>query len=151
MPHIQKLSWEQFEKDVDTLSQYILQDPRSKKLEYVLIITRGGLVPGYFIAQNLKIKKIKTICLESYTPDRKQDSTLRHMQIDGFSEKILEPEKWLIVDEIADSGKSISFVKSLFPNVLSCCLYTKNTDFCDFYGKHIEKDAWIDFPWEKYE
>lgn len=151
MTTIKKFSWDTITQKIEHFAQKIKQDPRSVQFEYLLIITRGGLIPGYFLAQELGIKKIKTLCLQSYTADRSQDTQLQHLTIPGFSEHITEPQKWLIVDEIADSGKSLAFVKQRYPTVATACLFTKNKDFCDFFGEHIPQDIWIDFPWEKYE
>lgn len=152
MPTIQKLTWEQFEHDMMTLIKNIKSDSRSNLIDHLLIITRGGLIPGAFLAQQLGIKNIKTLCLQSYSDDRSQHSTIQHLSIDGFEhEAIQEPHRWLIIDEMADSGKSIQFVKRLYPAVLTACVYVKNPKICDFYATILNDDAWIDFPWETYE
>lgn len=152
MPNIKKLTWEQFEYDMVNLVQTIKADSRTQSVDHLLIITRGGLIPGGFLAQHLGIKKVKTLCLQSYSDNRSQQSTLQHLSIDGFeNETITNPRRWLIVDEMADSGQSIVFAKEKYPDVLTTCVYVKDPDIVDFYSVLLEPDVWIDFPWEVYD
>lgn len=151
MPIIQKLSWQQFETDMLTLVQRIKSDPRSKSLDHLLLITRGGLIPGGFLAQHLGIKKIKTLCLQSYSDDRTKQSSIERLVVQGFEkEEILEPHRWLILDEMTDTGNSILYAKNLYPDVLTACVYVKDPTITDFYSVVLDSDAWIDFPWELY-
>ncbi len=140
------LSWVEAEKLSELLAQKIKDSDH--KFDHLLLPTRGGLVPGYFIARELGIRKIKTICIESYR-ETKQDE-LQYHAVDGFPEAIKEPEKWLIVDDIADTGKTLDFLTKKFPGVQTACLLQKKSSIdCDFFGAMVDDDTWVDFPWEK--
>ena len=58
----------------------------------------------------------------------------------------------LIIDDIADSGKTFSDLKEQFPNPKYGALHYKETSVFepDYYGKKIPEDyGWIVYPWEK--
>jgi len=58
----------------------------------------------------------------------------------------------LIIDDIADSGKTFSKLKEQFPNPKYAALQYKevSTFKPDYYGEKIDKDfGWIVYPWEK--
>ena len=141
----QILSWEKCEELAVVLSQSILKS--GNVFEYLLLPTRGGLIPGYFVARELGIRKIKTICLESY--DGQGQSALKYLEINGFSEEISDPEKWLIIDDILDTGVTIDFLNKKYPGISSACLMTKANGKCDFWAEKVDPDIWIQFPWEK--
>ena len=58
----------------------------------------------------------------------------------------------LILDDIADSGKTFKDLEQDFPKPKYGALHYKNTSVFepDFYAKEIDKDfGWIVYPWEK--
>jgi len=58
----------------------------------------------------------------------------------------------LVLDDIADSGKTFSELKKEFPNPKYAALQYKevSTFKPDYYGEKIDKDfGWIVYPWEK--
>ena len=90
---------------------------------------------------------IETINLSSYK-DQKAGH-IKEVLIDGFSKKILNPEKCLLVDDIFDSGQTIKHVQSLFPAIDAACTYARWPQHSLAYvGGILNNDTWIDFPWE---
>ena len=58
----------------------------------------------------------------------------------------------LILDDIADSGKTFKDLEEDFPKPKYGALHYKNTSVFepDYYAKEIDKDfGWIVYPWEK--
>jgi len=58
----------------------------------------------------------------------------------------------LILDDIADSGKTFSDLKSELPNPkYGALVYKESSIFIpDYYGEKVDKDyGWIVYPWEK--
>ena len=58
----------------------------------------------------------------------------------------------LVIDDIADSGKTFQDLEEEFPNPKYGALHYKTTSVFepDFYGEEIEEDfGWIVYPWEK--
>ena len=60
--------------------------------------------------------------------------------------------KLLILDDIADSGKTFEDLKKEFPNPKYAALQYKEVSSFepDYYGEKIDSDyGWIVYPWEK--
>lgn len=144
------LTWSEFEQKTLELVKKIKADPEHKKFKNILALTRGGLIPAYFVARELGIKNIKTMCLVSYGDTREQ-SEIKHLKIDGFSEEIYDPEHWLIIDDICDSGKTLDFVEAMYPKTKSACVYVKEIRDCDYYAEKVPNELWLNFPWERYD
>lgn len=138
-------SWMRFKVDAENLSQII--KTRNKKITGILAITKGGLIPAYFIAKKLGINIVKTLCISSYK-DKKRGG-ITHHKIDGFSEEIKNPENWLVIDDIADSGATLNFVRKLYPKIKTATIWTKeNINKPDYYPPANLAKSWIRFPWE---
>lgn len=146
--NIRKVSWE----DTEKLSVQLADQIEKSGLEFdaILCVIRGGMIPSYLVARELGITQVRNICLQAYGNSRKKGE-LQHVTIDGFTEEISNPKRWLIVDDIADSGTTIAWLRKRYPGIRSACLFSKHVDRCDFCAELISEDAWIDFPWEKYE
>ncbi|PID70013.1 hypothetical protein CSB37_04110 [bacterium DOLZORAL124_38_8] len=143
------LTWQEFEAEAVELGKKIkAQHPN--KFKHILALTRGGLIPAYFLARELGIKSIKTMCLVSYGDTRDQDE-IKHLKIDGFSEEITNTDEWLVVDDICDTGKTLDFVETVYPNIESACLYIKEHRSCTYYNQQVPNELWLNFPWERYE
>jgi len=141
-----KLSWEQFYKDCLFLGKKIKQ--AHKKIDRIIAISRGGLIPARILSDFLQLS-ISNIVISSYS-NLKQ---LKEPKIIEVSEIDLKDKSILIVDEVSDTGKT--FVRALkyfkekpVKNIVTCAPYIKpKTQFIpDFYHKSI--DAWIVFPYD---
>jgi len=123
------------------------------KPDLLVAISRGGWVPGRVLSDLLENPDIATIKVEHYigiykTRARPKITQPLPIEVDG--------KRILLVDDIADSGKSLKLVKKhLFDqgaaDVKICALYSKpwsivTPDFCA-----CTTDAWICFPHEIYE
>ncbi len=123
------------------------------KPDLLVAISRGGWVPGRVLSDLLENPDIATIKVEHYigiykTRVRPKITQPLPIEVDG--------KQILLVDDIADSGKSLKLVKKhLFDqgaaDVKICALYCKpwsivTPDFCA-----RTTDAWICFPHEIYE
>lgn len=141
-----KLSWEQFYKDCLFLGKKIQES--KVKIDRLIAISRGGLIPARILSDFLKLP-ISNIVISSYT-NLKQ---LKEPEIIEVSEIDLKDKSILIVDEVSDTGKT--FIRALkyfqekpVKNLLTCAPYIKpKTQFIpNFYQKII--DAWIVFPYD---
>ncbi len=141
------LSWKEFEDQMVEVSKKI-QEKKQGKVKHILALTRGGLIPAYFLARELGIKSIKTMCLVSYGDTQKQEE-IQHLTVDGFSEEIENVDEWIVVDDICDTGTTLSFVENKYPGIESACLYVKEHRDCNFYYKQVPNSTWLVFPWEK--
>ena len=150
-PKLVKTSWEEVHKTIAEISKQI--DPA--KVDVILGVAVGGMVPAALFSRQLDNKNILTISLSSYTSNNEQrDIFLRNRPAKCY----LEGKNVLIIDDILDSGTTIGAVKKLLLeeyNVKSVQIAAVfiNTDHCQFYPDYwgIETTDWIVFPWEKFE
>jgi len=121
---IEVCSWENYENLIK-----IILNQLNKKYKNVYGIPRGGLIGAVLISHQLNIPLI--------TNDN--DIT----------------KKTLIVDDICDSGKTLRmFIHKIYPTTKEidvAVLHLKyNSKFKPtFYGKKLETDNWIKYPYEK--
>jgi hypothetical protein len=141
-----KLSWQQFYKDCLFLGEKIKS--KKEKIDKIIAISRGGLVPARIISDYLSLP-ISNIVISSYT-NLKQ---LKEPEVIEVANMDLKDKNILIIDDVSDTGKT--FIRALkhFANektkkILTASPYIKpKTQFIpDFYHKSI--DAWIVFPYD---
>jgi hypothetical protein len=128
-----------------------------KKSKYnpdlLVAVARGGWVPGRILSDLLENQNVATIKVEHYVDIYK---TINKPEITQPLPIDVRGKKVLIVDDIADSGKSLKLVREHLlkqgaKNVKICALYCKpwsviTPEFCA-----RKTDAWIWFPHEIYE
>jgi hypoxanthine phosphoribosyltransferase len=118
--------------------------------DIVLGIARGGLVPAASLAYALDCKNLFTMNVEFYTgvgttldapvmlPPLLDTADLVDMAV-------------LVVDDVADTGKTLELVRSVIAEHVSearsAVLYQKPRSVIDaeYVWKHT--DRWINFPW----
>lgn len=147
-------SHEQFKQDMGVLAGYIL----AKDIAYdgILSIVRGGLYPTAELAQLLNIRHIETVCLKSYESQERQELKVVEKSILPM---INLDDNWLIVDDIADSGETLNFVKKHYTNrqgqgaglldTLTIHWKTKSIITPTYFVKTVPEDVWIQYPWER--
>lgn len=143
------LSWSQIEQMVKQLAQTM----QGRSFDGMMAVTRGGLMPAGMIAYHLGIRNILVAAVQFYSGvGRRADApTFLQFPADPF----LSGKTLLIVDDIWDSGKTISAVKSrvvaaggtpvtaVLHYKPSASLYPERPDY------YVEPtDAWIVYPWE---
>jgi hypoxanthine phosphoribosyltransferase len=143
--------YDNFKNDIDFLKYKI--NYRKFYPDIIVGITRGGLVPAVYLSHAFNVKLIPVNW--SYLDDDKQDKT-------AFS--ILTKMKTyniLIVDDICDSGRTISTLvndlvaTSNFRVKTATLWYNVDQPFVvDFYintiSRHSDK-RFVIFPWEKHK
>ncbi len=123
------------------------------KPDVVVGIIRGGLIPARILTDLLEAPLLATIQIEFYTDiaQTKQAPTVKQALTVSVGGK-----KVLLVDDIADSGKSLELAKNYLQQrsaaeVKTTTLYFKPQSIIepDFYEK--QTSSWIVFPWETRE
>tara|TARA_B100001093_G_C26021998_1_gene674320 strand:- start:26 stop:484 length:459 start_codon:yes stop_codon:yes gene_type:complete len=124
--------------------------------DYILAISGGGLIPGRIIRKVLK-KPVISVNISYYDSDDNIQSEPQIIQ--WIDSKIIENKKILIIDEIDDTGKTISYlinklqesnVSELGIGVLHNKLKPKEYNLNNikyFCGSEIP-DKWVVYPWE---
>jgi len=114
----------------------------NKKYDVILGITNGGIIPSRLMALELDIDHIQFI------PVRNKKLYLEEMP------QLATDKKYLVVDEIYDTGETFSKVRCAMRNF--DCDYAflmrrfndTNGNETAFIGKTLNHDKWIVFPWE---
>ncbi|MDI6642605.1 MAG: phosphoribosyltransferase [Candidatus Hodarchaeaceae archaeon] len=130
------------------------QIKRSKyKPDLLVAVARGGWIPGRVLSDLLENPNVATIKVEHYVDIYK---TLSKPEITQPIPIDVNGKKILLVDDIADSGKSLKLVKEHLlsqgaADVKICALYYKPWSIVvpDFSARMT--DAWIWFPHEIFE
>jgi hypoxanthine phosphoribosyltransferase len=147
------LSWEEVEKLIDHLIPQF-----ETEFEVMVIVTRGGLVPGGMLAELLNISSVVTASVDFPFEAERQAAKLlawpRFIQFPDDSQ--LNGRNILVVDDVWGSGRTITAVKNRvaaaggFP--FTCVLHYNpyRSLFApaepDYYA--ASTDAYIIYPWE---
>jgi hypoxanthine phosphoribosyltransferase len=170
-------SWQDVERQTQEILRQIHNN--SWRPDYVVGLTRGGLVPANLISQYLSIPME---CLKvSLRDNAGQPESNLWMAEDAYGYEVVDPmhgsdsrKKILIVDDINDSGATLNWIKqdwqsSCFPNdqerwaqvwgnnVRVAVLVDNESSKSKFPVSYsavdlnkAEKDVWIVFPWESW-
>lgn len=111
----------------------------------ILAVTRGGLVPAGILSQSMNIRRIEVINIKSY-----EEKTQTDMEILNKPHLEGEEENWIVLDDLSDSGKTLKYIRSLYPKAFYAALLVKpkGKDAPDLYSQEFPQDVWIHFPWE---
>ncbi len=121
--------------------------------DLLVAVSRGGWIPGRVLSDLLENPNIATIKVEYYVDIYKTHTKPKITQPLPIEVK---GKKILLVDDIADSGKSLKLVKEHLAEqgaveVKICTLYYKPWSILtpDFFVRST--DAWVCFPHEIFE
>ena len=121
--------------------------------DLLVAVSRGGWIPGRVLSDLLENPNIATIKVEYYVDIYKTHTKPKITQ--PLSIEVKE-KKILLIDDIADSGKSLKLVKEHLAEqgaaeVKICTLYYKPWSILtpDFFVRRT--DAWVCFPHEIFE
>lgn len=120
--------------------------------EIIIAIARGGLVPAGALSYALGVKLNDTMNVEFYTDvnETLPDPVLLEPLLDETS---IASHRLLVVDDVADSGRTLALVLKLLANqgaeVRTACLFAKSRAEIspDYVWKRT--DEWIVFPWSE--
>ena len=143
--HKEYCSW----GEIGLLTQIVASKIQSsnKKYDVILGITNGGIIPARLMALELDINHIQFI------PVRNKKLHIEEMP------QLVTNKKYLVVDEIYDTGETFSKVKYAMQDF--DCDYAflmrrfndQNSSYpgneTTFIGKILNHDKWIVFPWEQ--
>lgn len=124
--------------------------------DIIIGVGRGGLIPATLLAYMLDVKTIYNYSVQSYN-DNDQRESITVVQEPGSNCYQYVGKNILIVDDLSDSGNTLSFIKEKLvrdmpsSNIIKVAtLFVKDkTSFVpDFYTTVYHHDTWLVFPWE---
>jgi len=147
------VTWEEVERLVDHLIPQF-----TTEFDSMVIVTRGGVVPGGMLCEALNIENVMTASVDfPFESQREAAKLLAWPQFIQFpSDAQLTGRKALVVDDVWGSGRTITAVKNRvsaaggFPS--TCVLHFNphrslfSQSRPDYYA--AVTDAYIIFPWE---
>lgn len=136
------ITWDEIQTLCTTLAAEILQ--RGLPHDKVLVITRGGLFPAGLLARELDIRRIETVGVVAYDD---QTAGIASLVKNAASEFL---ENTLIVDDLADTGTTIDFLRPLTTNCTFVTVFVKpaGKNRVDLFAREVPQDSWIRFPWD---
>ena len=148
----EQVSWEQFGELVKQLIQQIRININCRGVPYGAIvgISTGGLVPTAVVANCLGIKPFivgvkyyKDVNLRMETPQ-----IFEHMTSSVHGKHVL------LVDDVADTGKTLEVVSNYLYSKGAICvtmatLHYKPTSTVTPHVYVVTTDKWVVYPWEK--
>ena len=158
-------------QDVECQTQEILRQLHvdAWRPDYVVGLTRGGLVPANLISQYLGCR-METLKVSLRDSNSESESNL-WMAEDAFGHDLEQPKNILIVDDINDTGATLNYIREDWP---SGC-FPDDPRWSEVWGSNVrvavlvdnessdakipisysavdlnkaEEDSWIVFPWE---
>lgn len=152
-PRREVLTW----SDVDRLIDHLLPQFR-REFTAMVMITRGGLIPGGMLAEAMNITHLLTAAVDFPSQSEQQHNKLMVWPdfIQFPSDTMLRGRPTLIVDDVWGSGRTITAVKNRvssaggFPETCVMHFNPHRNLFGkvrpDYYAAIT--DAYIIFPWE---
>lgn len=147
------LTWEDVEKLIDILVEQLQQVP---PIDTMLIVTRGGIIPGGMLSEALNIREVLTAAVR-FSSGVDTKPLAAWPEFHQFpADDLLAGRRTLTVDDVWGSGRTSTAVRGRIEaaggKVFTCVmhfnpyrsLFTKEKP--DFYG--AVTDAWIIYPWE---
>lgn len=147
------LNWQEIDKLIDHLLPQF-----EKEFEAMVLITRGGIVPGGMLAEAMGLTNILTAAVDFPAEVEREKAGLfawpRFLQFP--SDELLRGKRVLVVDDVWGSGRTITAVKNRvsaaggFPS--TCVLHFNpyrnlfGSARPDYYA--ATTDAYIVYPWE---
>jgi hypoxanthine phosphoribosyltransferase len=152
-PRREVLTW----RDVDRLLDELLPQFR-REFTAMVMITRGGIIPGGMLAEAMNITHLLTAAVDFPAQAEQEQNKLMVWPdfIQFPSDELLRGRAILIVDDVWGSGRTITAVKNRvsaaggFPE--TCVLHFN--PYRNLFGKArpdyyaAVTDAYIIFPWE---
>lgn len=118
--------------------------------DIILAIARGGLLPAGALGYALAIKNVWTLNVEFYTGiDERLEIPIMLPPVPDLID--LDHARVLIVDDVADTGKTLKLVEDFCAGKVletrTAVLYEKPRSVvkCDYAWRYT--DRWINFPW----
>ena len=154
MADVLELSWDNVDFLLDCLSDELKR--KSTKYDTIIALGRGGLIPATTLSYKLGILNLYNLGISTREDQGKYKETIVYQKPD----KISKDSKILVIDDINDSGRTFTAVRSILlseydindNNVLYVSLVQRQgTEFLKntISGNILHTSRWLVFPWDK--
>lgn len=141
MPKIY-ISWSDFHQDAKELFARL---KTQRKFNKIIAISRGGLLPAGIAAYEMDIRDCDIINIASYDRDKMRADD--KIEISSMPADI--DENTLVIDDLADSGRTLQLLRRRFPLAVYAVVYAKprGKTAVDAFAKELP-GQWVVFPWD---
>tara|TARA_R110002020_G_scaffold464189_1_gene684643 strand:+ start:1448 stop:1912 length:465 start_codon:yes stop_codon:yes gene_type:complete len=147
------INWDTFHRDCNITA--VKAASNGPKIDYMIALSRGGVVPARIMAEVIKPKNFLVLGLKLYDNYTSGDEVQITQDIPTYAD-MDRHDSILIVDDISDKGTTLSFAYSYIfkmsggAHLYTACPYIKeNTSRVPhFYHKTFSDDEWVVFPFE---
>jgi hypoxanthine phosphoribosyltransferase len=133
------LTW----KDIDSLIDHLVPQFEGG-FEAMMIITRGGIIPGGLLAEAMDITHILTAAVEFPTQGEQTGLYAWPRFLQFPEDQLLRDRRTLLVDDVWGSGRTITSVKNRVVVNPNRSLFSEAQP--NYYA--ATTDAYIVYPWE---
>ena len=147
----ESMDWQLYGQAAEELAELVRAS--GFKPDIILGVARGGLFGAGSLAYALGVKNLYIMNLEFYTGEG-ETLDVPVMLPPYIDVDELKSAKVLVVDDIADTGKTLrsahNHCKSVVTEAHTAVLYEKPESLvkCSFVWKRVPQDTWIEFPWD---
>src|SRR5437870_1911636 len=143
-----RMNWDELGVGSKALAEQVAAD--SFRPDFILGISRGGLLVGGALAYALGIKNTFTMSVEFYTGvDERLDMPMILPPVPHLVD--LHEARVLIADDVADTGQTLVLVKDFLEGKVAeakiAVLYEKPRSVVECEYVWERTDRWIVFPW----
>ncbi|MGQ0663779.1 MAG: xanthine phosphoribosyltransferase [Pseudomonadota bacterium] len=141
------VSWQELHRDAKALAWKLVA---GAPWFGIVAVTRGGLVPAAIVARELDLRVVDTVSVASYEHMTQKAGTI----LKGLAAEVRAtpkgPGRWLIVDDLVDTGATARIVREILPGAHFATVYAKplGKPVVDTYVTEVSQDTWIMFPWD---
>ncbi|MBI3453205.1 MAG: xanthine phosphoribosyltransferase [Rhodospirillales bacterium] len=141
------VSWQELHRDAKALAWKLMA---GGPWAGIVAITRGGLVPAAVVARELDLRVVDTVSIASYEDRARGASRILKVPAAGTGDAPPGGGKWLIIDDLVDTGATAKAVRDLLPGAHLAAVYAKpaGKPLVDTYVTEVSQDTWIMFPWD---
>lgn len=140
--HYYTVTWDQLHRDARALAWRVMS---LRPLRGIVAISRGGLIPAAIVARELDVRLIESVSIVTY-----EEETIGEPLVTKSPSAAGDGEGFLVVDDLVDTGTTVSVVRRLLPRAHFCCIYAKpaGKSMIDSFITEVSQDTWILFPWD---
>ena len=140
------ISWEEIHELSNKMSDMIKQHCSNVENITLVAVARGGLIPAQIIAYKLGVRDVRIMKLASYIKEGERGEV-----IDISTDRLFDGKDVYFIDDLADSGETVKYIRNKYPNSYLCTLLMKDCclsypDFCVEDG--LDGKQWVVFPWD---
>ena len=113
------ITWDEFHQHVKVLAEKIKSSQNS--IGRIVAVSRGGLIPAGILAYEFDVRTCDLINMSSYDgANKRQDN-----EIELSSNLPEQGADSLIIDDLADSGRTFRILREKYPFAKFACVYSK--------------------------